>query len=116
MERDWALPVAELKSIILQVAFALDHLEFAGIVHADLKPGNIMVVNKQEQPVRIKLVDFGMAFQASSVINNHILGTIGFRALEIILGLPLSSAIDMWSLGGHGVVPGRHNQPLFSNL
>lgn len=99
MERDWALPVAELKSIILQVAFALDHLEFAGIVHADLKPGNIMVVNKQEQPVRIKLVDFGMAFQASSVINNHILGTIGFRAPEIILGLPLSSAIDMWSLG-----------------
>lgn len=99
MEREWALPVAEIKSIILQVAFALDHLEFAGIVHADLKPGNIMVVNKHERPVRIKLVDFGMAFQASSVINNHILGTIGFRAPEIVLGLPLTSAIDIWSLG-----------------
>lgn len=99
MERGWVLPVAELKSIILQVALALDHLEFAGIVHADLKPGNIMVVNKHEQPVRIKLVDFGMAFPASSVINNHILGTIGFRAPEIILGLPLTSAIDIWSLG-----------------
>lgn len=99
MEREWALPVAELKSIILQVALALDHLELAGIVHADLKPGNIMVVNKHERPARIKLVDFGMAFQASSVINNHILGTIGFRAPEIILGLPLTSAIDMWSLG-----------------
>lgn len=99
MEREWALPAAELKSIILQVALALDHLGFAGIVHADLKPGNIMVVNKQERPVRIKLVDFGMAFPASSVINNHILGTIGFRAPEIVLGLPLTSAIDIWSLG-----------------
>lgn len=99
MEQEWPLPVAELKCIILQIAFALDHLEFAGIVHADLKPGNIMVVNKHERPVRIKLVDFGMAFQASSVINNHILGTIGFRAPEIILGLPLTSAIDIWSLG-----------------
>lgn len=98
-EREWPLAVAELKSIILQVALALDHLEFAGIVHADLKPGNIMVVNKHERPVRIKLVDFGMAFQASTVINNHILGTIGFRAPEIILGLPLTSAIDIWSLG-----------------
>lgn len=99
MERERALPVAELKSIISQVAVALDHLEMAGIVHADLKPGNIMVVNKHERPVRIKLVDFGMAFQASSVTNNHILGTIGFRAPEIILGLPLTSAIDIWSLG-----------------
>lgn len=98
-EREWPLAVAELKSIILQVALALDHLGFAGIVHADLKPGNIMVVNKHERPVRIKLVDFGMAFQASTVINNHILGTIGFRAPEIILGLPLTSAIDIWSLG-----------------
>lgn len=36
-----------------------------------------MIVNNNEQPVRIKLVE--MVFQASSVINKHILGTIGHR-------------------------------------
>lgn len=97
------LPVVELRSILRQAAGALSHLKTAGIVHADLRPGNIMVVDTRQQPARIKLIDFGMAFHADSPSAGPDLGTSGYRAPEIILGMPLSGAIDMWSLGTSAV-------------
>uniref|UniRef100_A0AAZ1X7E7 Protein kinase domain-containing protein n=1 Tax=Oreochromis aureus TaxID=47969 RepID=A0AAZ1X7E7_OREAU len=83
------LPIRELRPILHQLANALFHLGSVGIVHADLKPGNIMVVNRHESPIKVKLIDFGLAFPASALIP-------GYR---VMLGLPYHEAIDMWSLG-----------------
>ncbi|KAL3999502.1 RING-box protein 1 [Sarotherodon galilaeus] len=93
------LPIRELGPILHQLANALFHLGSVGIVHADLKPGNIMVVNRHESPIKVKLIDFGLAFPASALIPGYRVGTVGYCAPEVMLGLPYHEAIDMWSLG-----------------
>uniref|UniRef100_A0A669C2V7 Protein kinase domain-containing protein n=1 Tax=Oreochromis niloticus TaxID=8128 RepID=A0A669C2V7_ORENI len=93
------LPITELRPILHQLANALFHLGSVGIVHADLKPGNIMVVNRHESPVKVKLIDFGLACPASALIPGDRVGTVGYIAPEVMLGLPYDEAIDMWSLG-----------------
>uniref|UniRef100_A0AAZ1X914 Protein kinase domain-containing protein n=1 Tax=Oreochromis aureus TaxID=47969 RepID=A0AAZ1X914_OREAU len=93
------LPIRELRPILHQIANALFHLGSVGIVHADLKPANIMVVNRHESPVKVKLIDFGIACNTSAVITGGTVGTIGYCAPEIMLGTPYDEAIDMWALG-----------------
>ncbi|CAI5638230.1 unnamed protein product [Oreochromis niloticus] len=93
------LPIRELRPILHQLANALFHLGSVGIVHADLKPGNIMVVERHDSPIKVKLIDFGLAFPASALIPGYRVGTVGYIAPEVMLGLPYDEAIDMWSLG-----------------
>uniref|UniRef100_A0A669FB14 Protein kinase domain-containing protein n=1 Tax=Oreochromis niloticus TaxID=8128 RepID=A0A669FB14_ORENI len=93
------LPIRELRPILHQIANALFHLGSVGIVHADLKPANIMVVNRHESPIKVKLIDFGLACRASAVIPGYRVGTVGYCAPEVMLGIPYDEAIDMWALG-----------------
>ncbi|CAI5653022.1 unnamed protein product [Oreochromis niloticus] len=93
------LPISEFRPILGQLTNALSHLGSVGIVHADLKPGNIMVVNRHETPVKVRLIDFGLACPASAVNPSDCVGTVGYSAPEVVLGLPYNEASDMWSLG-----------------
>uniref|UniRef100_A0A669BTE2 Protein kinase domain-containing protein n=1 Tax=Oreochromis niloticus TaxID=8128 RepID=A0A669BTE2_ORENI len=93
------LPIRELRPILHQIANALFHLGSVGIVHADLKPANIMVVNRHESPIKVKLIDFGLACKTSAVITGDRVGTVGYCAPEVMLGIPYDEAIDMWALG-----------------
>lgn len=45
----------------LQLATAFQALKGIGLIHADLKPDNIMIVDPEQQPLRVKLIDFGLA-------------------------------------------------------
>ena len=74
-------------------------LQQLGLIHADLKPENIMLVDPARQPYRVKVIDFGSASHVSKAVCNTYLQSRYYRAPEIILGLPFSEAIDMWSLG-----------------
>ena len=78
---------------------ALLKLKQLGLIHADLKPENIMLVDPVRQPYRVKVIDFGSASHVSKAICNTYLQSRYYRAPEIILGLPFGEAIDMWSLG-----------------
>lgn len=49
----------------LQLAMALNALKTIGVIHADLKPDNIMVTNHHEWPLNIKIIDFALAIIAS---------------------------------------------------
>uniref|UniRef100_A0A3P9D6U9 Protein kinase domain-containing protein n=1 Tax=Maylandia zebra TaxID=106582 RepID=A0A3P9D6U9_9CICH len=89
----------EVRPILGQLTNALSHLGSLGIVHADLKPGNIMVVKRYESPVKVRLIDFGLACPASAVMPGDRVGTVGYSAPEVMLGLPYNEACDMWSLG-----------------
>jgi serine/threonine protein kinase len=74
-------------------------LQQLGLIHADLKPENIMLVDPVRQPYRVKVIDFGSASHVSKAVCNTYLQSRYYRAPEIILGLPFCEAIDMWSLG-----------------
>uniref|UniRef100_A0A3P8R0E7 Protein kinase domain-containing protein n=1 Tax=Astatotilapia calliptera TaxID=8154 RepID=A0A3P8R0E7_ASTCA len=86
--KNQGLPISEVRPILHQLTNALSHLGSVGIVHADLKPGNIMVVNRHESPVKVRLIDFVIVW-----------GTVGYSAPEVMLGIPYNEAADMWSLG-----------------
>lgn len=77
----------------------LHFLQQLGLIHADLKPENIMLVDPVRQPYRVKVIDFGSASHVSKAVCNTYLQSRYYRAPEIILGLPFGEAIDMWSLG-----------------
>ncbi|TRY83393.1 hypothetical protein DNTS_020273 [Danionella cerebrum] len=93
------LPLKVIRPILQQVATALKKLKAMGLIHADLKPENIMLVDPARQPYRVKVIDFGSASHVSKAVCSTYLQSRYYRAPEIILGLPFTEAIDMWSLG-----------------
>jgi serine/threonine protein kinase len=78
------------------VALSLLTMPNINIIHCDLKPENIML--KQHGKSLIKLIDFGNACFSTKKLYKYIQSRF-YRAPEVILELPYSSQIDMWSLG-----------------
>ncbi|CAJ1049281.1 homeodomain-interacting protein kinase 1-like [Xyrichtys novacula] len=100
MERqERPLSLNEIRPIAQQLLTAFEALKGIGVIYADLKPDNIMLVNHETQPFRVKLIDFGLSLQTSEVRTGLLTQAIGYRAPEVILGLPFTEAIDMWGLG-----------------
>uniref|UniRef100_A0A915CQV6 non-specific serine/threonine protein kinase n=1 Tax=Ditylenchus dipsaci TaxID=166011 RepID=A0A915CQV6_9BILA len=93
------LPLSSIRPIVQQVLTALLKLKQLELIHADLKPENIMLVDPMNQPFRVKVIDFGSASHRSKAVTNTYLQSRYYRAPEIILGLPFKESIDMWSLG-----------------
>lgn len=64
-----------------------------GLIHADLKPENIMLVDPARQPYRVKVIDFGSASHVSKAVCNTYLQSRYYRAPEIILGMCLPTLV-----------------------
>ncbi|KAK5696909.1 dual specificity protein kinase yak1 [Elasticomyces elasticus] len=79
-----------------QLLSGLCLLSKAKLIHCDLKPENILLKNL-ESPI-IKIIDFGSACDERQTVYTYIQSRF-YRSPEVLLGLPYSAAIDMWSLG-----------------
>lgn len=95
------LPVRHIRTITAQVLAALVKLKELSIIHADLKPENIMLVDHARYPFRVKLIDFGSASIFAEVrhVTEPYIQSRFYRAPEILLGLPFCEKVDIWSLG-----------------
>ncbi len=101
MREHGTLPLAELKLVTTQVAYALEAAHKAGIVHADLKPANIMLVG-EGMATRAVVTDFGLASAHTSDElrkKGGIVGTPAYMAPEQVEGKALTPAADFYALG-----------------
>lgn len=104
--RGGPMPLSRIKVIGDQLCGALDAVHRAGIVHRDLKPQNIMLIARGKNPDFVKLLDFGIAklrqdavFDGTQTKAGEVVGTPGFIAPEHLLGEPVDSRSDIYSLG-----------------
>ena len=88
------LPVLEKIQIILDTCRGLSYAHERGIVHRDIKPGNIMV----SKDGGAKIVDFGIAHIASNTLTRtgQIMGSINYMSPEQINGEALDARTDIW--------------------
>jgi len=98
LARDRILPIAEATRIIDAMLEALDAAHRAGVVHRDVKPGNVLLTPGGD----VKVADFGIARtlgDASLTQTGAIMGTAAYAAPEQIRGHAASASCDIYSAG-----------------
>uniref|UniRef100_A0A3B3I7X4 Protein kinase domain-containing protein n=1 Tax=Oryzias latipes TaxID=8090 RepID=A0A3B3I7X4_ORYLA len=90
--------LCQIRAIAQQMLVALSGLESINVLHGDIKPDNIMFVDQITNPLKLKLIDFGLAVNPQELNVGTQMQINPFRAPEVILGLPLDVSVDMWSL------------------
>lgn len=85
-----------IKRFAKQLLDALCFLRKHSIIHCDLKPENVLL--KQFNKSDIELIDFGSSCFSDEKIYTYIQSRF-YRAPETMLGIPYTTAIDMWSFG-----------------
>ncbi|KAK7916293.1 hypothetical protein WMY93_012054 [Mugilogobius chulae] len=99
MEKHKPLPLNDIRTIVEQTSTALLALNSLGIIHTGVSLESIWICSGKDQPLEIKLADFGGAIQKKKAVPGMTAQLVNYRAPELLLGLPFDSAIDMWSLG-----------------
>lgn len=94
--RDVGLNLRAIRAYAQQMFLGLSLLRKCGILHADLKPDNLLV---NESRNLLKMCDLGSASPASESEIMPYLVSRFYRAPEIMLGIPYDYAIDVWSIG-----------------
>ncbi|MBN9605554.1 MAG: serine/threonine protein kinase [Actinomycetales bacterium] len=98
LERERTLPADKVLDIVAQTASALQAAHAAGLVHRDIKPGNLLITPDG----RVKITDFGIARIADQVpltATGQVMGTVQYLSPEQASGHPASPSTDIYSLG-----------------
>ncbi|ROP55128.1 serine/threonine-protein kinase [Streptomyces sp. PanSC9] len=109
------LPLADTVRISAQVASALDAAHEHGLVHRDVKPGNILIAagTDSDHPEHVYLTDFGLTKKSLSLTGftsvGQFVGTLDYVAPEQISGRPVDGRCDVYGLACvvHEVLTGR---------
>jgi serine/threonine-protein kinase PRP4 len=115
--KDIGLHIKAVRSYSQQLFLALKMLKRCSILHADIKPDNILV---NESKLLLKLCDFGSAAHVSEMDITPYLVSRFYRAPEIILGMSYDHGIDLWSTAvtifelytGRIMFPGKSNNEM----
>ena len=98
LERERVLSTDRVLDIVAQTANALHAAHSAGLVHRDIKPGNLLITPDG----RVKITDFGIARIADQVpltATGQVMGTVQYLSPEQASGHPASPTTDIYSLG-----------------
>lgn len=105
LAREHLLPISDTVRIIREVCTGLEAAHTAGIIHRDIKPENLMLVGGENEWVRIKILDFGLAILDNKDAMDNITGvgalagTPAYMSPEQVNGLEVAPATDVYSLG-----------------
>ena len=98
LRRDGPIPQAEAVAVAVDIARALAAAHERGLIHRDIKPGNVMLL----PDARVKVVDFGIARAAGSdTLTNTgvVLGSTAYLSPEQASGKPVDERADLYALG-----------------
>ncbi|MDQ4214774.1 serine/threonine-protein kinase [Microbacterium capsulatum] len=98
LEREGSLSADKTLDVVAQTASALQAAHAAGLVHRDIKPGNLLITPDG----RVKITDFGIARIADQVpltATGQVMGTVQYLSPEQASGHAASPATDIYSLG-----------------
>ncbi len=95
--RQPVLPLSQKLGYIVPVCRALEYAHKRGVVHRDIKPGNVMVTTEGT----VKVVDFGIArlVDASKTQTGMLIGTLGYMSPQQIRGEHADERSDIWAVG-----------------
>ena len=93
------MSVREARKVMMQAASGLQSAHEQGLIHRDIKPGNLMLTQKGS----VKVTDFGIALAEGTgerlTGTGGIIGTPGYLSPEACLGEPLDARTDIFALG-----------------
>ncbi|MDQ1129997.1 protein kinase [Microbacterium sp. SORGH_AS_0888] len=98
IEREGSLSTDKTLDVVAQTASALQAAHAAGLVHRDIKPGNLLITPDG----RVKITDFGIARIADQVpltATGQVMGTVQYLSPEQASGHPATPSTDIYSLG-----------------
>jgi hypothetical protein len=97
LKGDVKMSLAQKLDVVIQLCDGLGYAHEQGIVHRDVKPGNVRVL----EDGTVKILDFGIAKFAQSSItqSGQIMGTPSYMAPEQIMGKPVDGRADLFSVG-----------------
>ncbi|WP_062528001.1 serine/threonine-protein kinase [Demequina rhizosphaerae] len=98
LERERTLDEARLVTIMRHTCRGLEAAHAAGIMHRDIKPGNLLV----QEADHVKITDFGVSRgtdQTTLTATGMVMGTAQYLAPELALGKPATAASDLYALG-----------------
>jgi serine/threonine protein kinase len=104
LDRERTLPAARVVHLISQAASALDEAHAHGLVHRDVKPGNMLIApaTGSGQPDHLYLSDFGLSKQRTSSVSltltGQFLGTLDYMAPEQVEGRAVDGRADLYAL------------------
>jgi predicted Ser/Thr protein kinase len=100
--RDGAVDPARAVEILSQIASALDAAHAKGLVHRDIKPGNILLATRDGEE-RAYLTDFGLAKRSNTMaeltMTGTVVGTADYMAPEQVMGEATDARTDIYALG-----------------
>src|SRR5439155_14520805 len=103
LEQEGRLHAGRTLAVLEQVASALDFAHERGLVHRDVKPGNIMIEARHSDanPERVFLADFGLVKRINSqsklTHTGYFIGTLDYAAPEVFRGGELDGRADVYA-------------------
>ena len=92
-------PIGQILEILAALCRVVQYLHDRGVVHRDLKPGNVLFASSPDGRGQLKVLDFGLAKWLADEKKQKIGGTLAYMAPEVLMGRGAGPRSDLYSLG-----------------
>jgi transcriptional regulator with GAF, ATPase, and Fis domain/tetratricopeptide (TPR) repeat protein len=92
-------PIGQVLEVLAGLCRVVQYLHDRGVVHRDLKPGNVLFASSPDGCGQLKVLDFGLAQWLTDERGQKVGGTLAYMAPEVLMGRGAGPRSDLYSLG-----------------